>query len=97
MPCTGNSVVLCSSGDSGDVGGAIEPDPVWMHTTVPVSSHARRSGSQWSVCTDGRPMLFMLSGNVTALKPRSALRRTSSAATSGSRNHTSCNGMMRSG
>ena len=39
----------------------------------------------------------MLSGNVTALKPRSALRRTSAAATSGSRNHASCNGMMRSG
>ena len=39
----------------------------------------------------------MLSGNVTALNPRSALRRTSSAATSGSRNQASCNGMMRSG
>ena len=58
---------------------------------------ARRNGSQWSVCTDGSARLFMLSGNVTALNPRSALRRTSSAATSGSRSHASCSGMMRSG
>ena len=34
MPCTGNKVVLCSSGDSGRRGGAIDPDPVWMQTTV---------------------------------------------------------------
>ncbi len=39
----------------------------------------------------------MLSGNVTARKPRVALRRTSSAATSGSRSHASCSGMIRSG
>ena len=97
IPCTGNNVVLCSRGDSGEVGGAICPDPVWTQTTVSVSSHARSSGSQWSVCTDGSPRLFMLSGNVIALKPRSALRRTSAAATSGSPSQTSCSGIMRSG
>ena len=62
-----------------------------------VSSHAASSGSQWSVCIDGRPMWYGFSGKLSALNPRAALRRTSSAATTGSFSHVICNGMMRSG
>ena len=65
-------------------------------TTVPVSAHARMSGSQCPECNDGSPSSCGISENVTALKPRSALRRTSSAATSGSSRYGSWHGMMRS-
>ena len=51
------SVLDTMNGASGDVAGIFELDPMCMQTTVPVSSHARNSGSQkrplsW---TDGRP------------------------------------------
>ena len=35
-----------ASGASGDACGVLVPEPMCMHTTVPVSSHARKNGSQ---------------------------------------------------
>ena len=55
------------------------------------------SGSQYPVCSDGSPSRCGASENVIALNPRSALRRTSSAATSGSSRYGSCSGIMRAG
>ena len=42
--------------------------------TVPVSAQARMIGSQCPECIDGNPWRCGASENVTALKPRSALR-----------------------
>ena len=46
---------MVSAGASDDVVGAVDDDPTCRHTTVPVSSHAARNGSQYPVCSDGRP------------------------------------------
>ena len=67
------------------------------HTTVSVSSHAARNGSQCVVCIEGSFWLAGFSVKLTALNPRAALRRTSSAATTGSLNHGIWMGTMRSG
>ena len=40
------SVEPTAPGASSDVDGMVEDDPMCMHTTVPVSSQARNSGSQ---------------------------------------------------
>ena len=96
-PLTGNSVGSSSSGAPGDCAAVHDADPVWRQMTVPVSSHAASSGSQWSVCTDGSPMLTGCSGNESALNPRAAFRRTSAAAISGSLSQVICSGMIRSG
>lgn len=63
--------------------------------TVPVSSQARKKGSQWSVWTEGSPRCGGISENATARTPRAALRRTSAAASSGSQSGMSVRGMSR--
>ena len=65
---------MVSGGASGAVDGACDDDPTCRHTTVPVSSQARMSGSQWPVCSDGSFSFSGASLNDTARKPRSALR-----------------------
>src|SRR5436190_4766182 len=84
---TENSDVYSSSGAPGERAAVHDDEPLWRQMTVWVSSHARRNGSQWSVWTDGSLRSTGFSGKLTALKPRSALRRTSAAAISGSRSH----------
>ncbi len=93
---TGNRVVNSSSGAYGERE-ADQPDEAQCrHTTVPVSWHAARNGSQCPVCSDGRPRSTGCSTKLTARKPRSALRRISAAAISGSDSHGSWSGMNRS-
>ena len=46
---------MVSDGASGAVAGDVPDEPTCRHTTVPVSSHAAMSGSQWPVCNDGQP------------------------------------------
>ena len=63
-----------------------------------VSTHAWMIGSQWSRChSDGRPIMCGRSGRVTAVNPRSALRRISAAAGSGSARKVMPIGTMRVG
>src|SRR3974390_2666240 len=93
----GNRVGSSSKGGSGDGRGAQADEPVWRQTTVDVSSQAAKKGSQWPEKIEGYPSWAGNSGNVTALKPRPALRRTSSAARDTSLSHGSCIGMIRSG
>ena len=88
---------MVSGGASGAVDGACDDDPTWRHTTVPVSSQARMSGSQWPVCSDGSFSFSGASLNDTARKPLSALRCISAAAISGSYSHGIWQGMIRSG
>src|SRR4051794_27712790 len=82
---------------SGEGTGAHDAEPVCRHTTVSVSAQASQSGSQWRLCGDGSPIWAGNSGKLRARKPRSALARTRSAATSGSGNQVICSGMMRPG
>ena len=88
---------MVSAGASDDVDGALDDEPTCRHTTVPVSSHAARSGSQYPVCNDGSPRRSGSSGNVIARNPRAAFARTSAAATSGSSSHGTWHGMIRPG
>src|SRR5690349_2483752 len=80
------SVDDTAGGASADVDGILDPEPLCMQITVPVSSHAATNGSQYRLasCTDGSPRLPGSSEKHTALTPRAALRRTSSAASTGS-------------
>ena len=86
-----------SKGGSGDGSGAHAEAPVCRQTTVAVSSHAAKNGSQAPEKIDGSPRRAGNSGKLTALKPRAALRRTSAAATATSASHGSWRAMMRSG
>ena len=67
------------------------------HTTVSVSSQAAKNGSHWPLKMEGSFSWAGNSGKLTALKPRSALARTSAAATVTSASQGSCSAMMRSG
>ena len=46
---TGVIVIITSTGASSDVTEIDDDEPMCRQTTVPVSSHARRNGSQWSL------------------------------------------------
>ena len=91
------SVDPTAGGASADVDGIFDDEPMCMHTTVFVSSHAARNGSQkpFLSCTDGRPRNGGISENVTAWQPLAALRRISAAASTGSHSCTMINGMSR--
>jgi len=91
------SVLDTMNGASGDVAGIFELDPMCMQTTVPVSSHARKNGSQkrslsW---TDGRPSGWGFSLKETPRLPFAAHRRTSAAAISASQSGTMVRGSRR--
>ena len=57
-----------AAGASADVDGIFDDDPMCMHTTVSVSSHAARNGSQKPSlsCIEGKPRNAGISENVTA-------------------------------
>src|SRR3954452_11471685 len=74
------NVAATATGASLDVLGICDDEPMCMHTTVFVSSHAAKNGSHAPEWIDGRPSLGGISLEQTACKPRAALRRTSSAA-----------------
>ena len=46
---------MVSEGASGAVAGDVPDEPTCRHTTVPVSSQAAMSGSQYFECNDGSP------------------------------------------
>lgn len=75
-----------TAGASGmGVGSGVTPlVPMCRHSTIPVSSQARQTGSQCSFQYDGSPRGTLFSGNDSALAPLAAHRRISAAATSGS-------------
>src|SRR3954447_4648272 len=72
---TGNRLVYNSSGAPGERAAVHDDEPLWRHTTVSVSSHARRNGSQWVESIGGIPRSTGFSGKLTALNPRPALAR----------------------
>src|SRR4051812_38716620 len=78
------SVDPTAAGASFDVDGICDDEPMCMLMTVPVSLHAAKNGSQWSVCTLGRLSRGGISLKHTARTPRPALRRASSAISCGS-------------
>src|SRR4051794_35993824 len=97
MPYAPKRTAGISGGASDDVVGEVPDEPTCRHNTVPVSAHAANSGSQYPEWIVGRPSLSGASENVTALKPRAALRWISAAAISGSRRYAIWFGMKRSG
>src|ERR1044072_6456324 len=80
------SVELTIGGESGDVAGIFDEDPMCMLMTVSVSLHASKKGSQKRSlsCSDGKPSGDGFSENATAWLPNDAHRRTSGATASGS-------------
>ena len=86
------NVAATATGASAEVAGIFDDDPMCMHTTVPVSAHAAKNGSQSPVWMLGRPSTAGISLKHTARAPRDALRRTSAAASSASQS-----GMIGSG
>src|ERR1700734_2486575 len=78
------SVAATATGASAEVAGILDDDPMCMHTTVAVSSHAAKKGSQYLPWMLGRPRWGGISLKHTARTPRAALRRTSAAAFSAS-------------
>jgi hypothetical protein len=74
-----------------------DPDPMCMHSTVPVSSAASKTGAQYpdGSWIDGNRRWWGISGNVMASIPRAALRLISSAAAAGSHNGTMPSGSSR--
>ena len=94
---TGNSVVMVSNGVSGAGIGAHCEEPVCRQMTVAGLLACGQERIPVAGVQAGQPDWAGSSGKLTALKPRSALRRSSSAASCGSASHGSCSGMMRSG
>ena len=91
------SVELTMNGASGDVDGIFDDEPMCMLTTVSVSSHAAKNGSQYGPCrgpTAGRAGSGF-SEKATAWLPLSAQRRISAAASSASHSGTIVSGMSR--
>src|SRR5262245_43609328 len=65
---TGNSDVYSSSGAPGERAAVHDDEPLCRHTTVSVSSHARRNGSQCASPIGGSFKSNGFSGKLTALK-----------------------------
>src|SRR5690606_20127906 len=90
--------VTCSPVGASVATTELHPDEApCKQTTVSVSAHASTNGSQCPLWSEGRPTGTGFSTIVTALKPRSALRRISAAPSIGSLSHGSWQGMKRSG
>src|SRR6478752_10625298 len=69
MPYAPNRTAGISGGASSDVVGDVPDEPTCRQSTVPVSAHAAKSGSQWPEWIVGKPSLSGASEKVTALKP----------------------------
>src|SRR5271168_420462 len=89
------SEAATATGASADVAGIFDDEPMCMLTTVPVSSQAAKNGSQYPLWMLGRPRWGGISLKHTARTPRSALRRTSLAASSASHRGIKVRGMRR--
>ena len=65
------SVDPTAGGASFEVDGIFDDEPMCMHTTVPVSAHAWKNGSQYPSAswTDGKPRNGGISVNATARPP----------------------------
>jgi hypothetical protein len=63
---TGMSVSVTSTGDSTDVIGISDDEPMWKHTIAPSSAHAAQNGSHHSLCKLGKPVFSGFSENVNA-------------------------------
>ena len=75
-----------------------KPDePTCRFMTVSVSAQARMIGSQYGSAAAGRPCRWGCSGMVTAVNPRFALRRISSAPFSAPERKVMPSGTIRSG
>src|SRR4029079_13694313 len=83
------------NGESGEVDGIFDDDPMCMQSVVSVSWSAAKNGSQKRSlsCTDGNPSGYGFSLKATAGLPLSAQRRTSAAASSASQSGTIVSGM----
>ncbi len=87
------SVAATPVGASGEVAGMRDDDPMCMLIVVCVSSQAAKNGSQSPEWIDGSPRWGGISLKHTAWTPRSALRRTSAAASSASHSGTMMSGI----
>src|SRR3546814_20962746 len=90
MAFTWNSSSTVYIGESLEGCGVCDDEPTWRFRTVPVSSQARRHGSQCAVWIDGRQRASGFSEKLTEVKPSSALRRIHSAASTGPGNKWIC-------
>ena len=93
----GCSVIIVSIGASIAVMTVSDDEPMCRQMTVFRSSHARRNGSQWSLCQLGWPSFSGFSEKVTAWQPLSAIRWTSAAMSSGSQMGGIDSGIIRPG
>src|SRR3954465_1151025 len=82
------SVDPTAAGASADVDGIFDPLPMCMLIVTWASLQASKNGSQWPLWMLGRPRFEGISLKQTACTPRSALRRISAAASTGSHNGT---------
>src|SRR5947208_14767737 len=71
---TGMRVSVTSTGDSTDVIGISDDEPMWKQTIVPSSAHAAQNGSHHSLCQLGNPGFSGSSENATAWAPLAASR-----------------------
>src|SRR4051812_15529302 len=95
MALLNDSEAATAAGASGDVAGMRDDDPMCMQIVVLVSPHASMNGFQNPEWIEGSPRWGGISEKVTARTPRSALRRTSAAASSASHSGTMISGMRR--
>ena len=94
---TGISVSVTSMGDSIDVIGISDDDPMWKQTMVPSSAHAAQNGSHHSLWRLGNPVFSGFSEKVNAWQPLAAMRRTSATIASWSQIGATASGMKRPG
>jgi hypothetical protein len=94
---SGVIVMSTSKGAPGFSASIVEDEPMCRQITVPVSWHAAKNGSQWSVKMLGQPSADGSSLNVTALQPFAATRWISFAINCGSQIGGTDSGMKRPG
>src|SRR4029453_8798446 len=87
------SVELTMNGASGVVPGIFEDEPMCMHSTVSVSTHAANRGSHSPEWIEGRPRGYGFSENGMAGHPLAAQGLTPSRASCGSHSGTMASGM----
>ncbi len=93
----GCSVIIPSTGASADVIASWPDEPRWMESATSSSHNAVHSGSQLVSWMLGYPRVAGFSVNVIEWQPIAAVRRTSSAASTGSHSTGSTLGMKRPG
>src|SRR5215207_830530 len=84
-------------GASGEVCTSTDAEPMCIVTTVSVSWQAAQNGSQWSLCSDGRPRACGFIEKLTQCEPFAAVRWISAAISCGSQSGGMVHGMNRPG